>query len=144
MQCTTIWVQGQIGWWLGNRVHTLAMVSLILVALLGRPVESSGGWVVCPPWVPGVPGAAGQRKPVREGARLGVNVRAGCAHWRHTWVRALARSELLAGMWLLSSRWLPDWVPVLPWVEWLLEGISVAWPWLGQQPEMRLVLWGLG
>jgi hypothetical protein len=74
---------------------------------------------------------------------LGVNVKAGWEHWRHTWVRALARSELLAVMWLLSSRQLPDGVIVLPWVEWLLEGVAMAWPRLGQQPEMRLVLWGL-
>jgi hypothetical protein len=43
-------------------------------------------------------------------------------------------------MWLLSSQWLSDGVLVVPWVEWLLEGMSVAWPWLGQQPEMRLML----
>jgi hypothetical protein len=143
MQYTTIWVQGQIGSWVWGRLHTLAMVSLIVAALLGRSVESSGGWVACRPQVAGVPWAAGQRKPAREGVRLGVNVRAGWAHWGHTWVRALARSELLAVMWLLSSHWLPGWVPILPWVEWMLEGISVAWPWLGQQPEMRLVRWGL-
>jgi len=43
-------------------------------------------------------------------------------------------------MWLLSSQWLSDGILVVPWVEWLLEGMSVAWPWLGQQPEMRLML----
>jgi hypothetical protein len=59
-------------------------------------------------------------------------------------VRALARSEWLAGLWLLSSRRVSDWVMVLPWVEWLLAGVSVAWPWLGRQPEMRWVRWGIG
>jgi len=76
-----------------------------------------------------------------------VNVQAGWEHWRHTWVKALARSELLAGLWLLSSREslaLPAWVLLLPWVEWWLEGASVAWPWLGQQPEIRGVRWGVG
>lgn len=144
MQYTTTWVSGQIEGWLGSRLHTLVIVSLILAALVGRSVESSGGWVVCPPQVIELPGAAGRRKPVRGSARLGVNVRACWAHWRHIWVRALARGELLAVMWRLSSRRLPDWVPVLPWVEWLMEGVSVAWPWLGQQPEMRLMRWGLG
>ena len=144
MQYTTIWGQGQIGCWLGGRLHTLAMVGLILAALLGRPVESSRGWVACPPQVIELPGAGGRPSQAMPRASLGVNVRAGWAHLGHTWVRALARSELLAVMWLLSSRWLPNWVPILPWMEWLLEGIPVAWPWLGRQPEMRLVRWGLG
>ena len=61
MQCIPIWLQ----------------VSLILAALVGRPVESSQEWVTCPPQVTGLAGAAGQRGPAREGAQVGVNVRAG-------------------------------------------------------------------
>jgi transposase-like protein len=31
----------------------------------------------------------------------------------------------------------------LPWGEWVLEGLSVVWPWLGRQPEMRVLRWGV-
>jgi hypothetical protein len=51
--------------------------------------------------------------------------------------------ELLAGLWLVSGCGLPEGLIVLPGVEWLLEGLSVAWPWLGHQPEMRLVRWAI-
>jgi hypothetical protein len=33
---------------------------------------------------------------------------------------------------------------MLPGLEWLLAGLVVGWPWLGQQPEVRLVRWGVG
>jgi hypothetical protein len=33
---------------------------------------------------------------------------------------------------------------MLPALEWLLAGLGVGWPWLGQQPELRLVRWGVG
>jgi len=64
-------------------------------------------------------------------------------------MRALARSALLVVMWLVrdveggGGWWLLDWAPMVPWVEWVLEGGMVAWPWLGQQPEMRVVRWGI-
>jgi hypothetical protein len=144
MQCTTNWRQKQVRRWLGSRLHSLAVVSLVLVALLGHPLEVSVGWVVCRPQVIELPGVVGRPSQGRPKVGLGVDVGAGRAYWQHTWIRALARSELLAVMWLLSSRWLSAWVVVLPWVEWLLEGVSVAWSWLGQQPEMRLVRWGVG
>jgi hypothetical protein len=62
----------------------------------------------------------------------------------------LLRSELLATLsivrleWTQGHRWALDGAWVLPWVEWLLEGLSVAWPWLGRQPEMRALRWGVG
>jgi len=65
MQCTTIWTQRQIGRWLGNRLHTLALVSLVLAILRGHPLEVSLGWVGCPPQVIELAGAAG-----RPGRRL--------------------------------------------------------------------------
>ncbi len=74
----------------------------------------------------------------------GVSLVAGWRHLSHTWLRTLARSELLGGAWLLSSQSLPSAVALLPWARWLLDGLAVAWPWLGQQPELRVMRWGLG
>jgi transposase-like protein len=143
MQYTTKWGTGAIGYWLGSRLSKLAMAGLVLATLQGHPLVESLGWVTCPPQVIELAGAGrGESRARLEG--FGVSVRAGWEHLRHTWVRALARSELLAGMWLLSNRQVPGWVWLLPWLEWLLEGICVAWPWLGQQAELRWVGWGLG
>jgi hypothetical protein len=36
-----------------------------------------------------------------------------------------------------------DWSWLLPWAEWVLEGVSVVWPWLGRQPEMRVLRWAV-
>jgi hypothetical protein len=62
---------------------------------------------------------------------------------RHTWIQALARSELLAVLWVISGCGRLGSVLLLPWVEWFVAGVSVAWPRLGHQPEVRLVRWGL-
>jgi DNA-directed RNA polymerase subunit RPC12/RpoP len=68
---------------------------------------------------------------------------------QHTWVRALVLSELLAALNLLRIGWVQgrlgvlDWAWLLPWGEWMLEGLSVVWPWLGRQPEMRVLRWAV-
>jgi DNA-directed RNA polymerase subunit RPC12/RpoP len=68
---------------------------------------------------------------------------------QHTWVRVLARSELLAVLNLLrigltqGRLSVLDWAWLLPWGEWMLEGLSVVWPWLGRQPELRVLRWAV-
>ena len=146
MEYTTIGAGKSIGSWLGSRLHGLAVVSLIVAGVLGQPVEASQGWEVYAPQVIALPGAKKKLGKSRPSQVLRVNVQAGWEHWRHTWVRALARSELMAGVWLLSGQEgqvLPGWVLLLPWGEWLLEGVAVGWPWLGQQAEMRWLRWGV-
>ena len=134
MQHNTTWTVRQIkGWW-GQRCDTIALLGLVLMALLGQPLESSLGIATPLP-----------RYHHREPAVLaGVSLVAGWRHLSHTWLRTLARSELLGGAWLLSSQSLPSGVALLPWARWLLDGLAVAWPWLGQQPELRVMRWGLG
>ena len=144
MECTAGWTWKQTERWLGNRLHILVLASVILVALLGQLPESGLGWVSCPPQGIELPEMQGRRTPTRLQVGQGVSLRSGWEQMRHTWIRALARSELLAVLWLFGSRKLPAGVVLLPWVEWWLEGISVTWPWLGRQPEVRLVRWGLG
>ena len=113
-------------------MHPLVVVSLVLMALLGYSPESSLGWVTCPPRVAEWPGGVGKGGESRGRIVWEVNVEVGWEHLRDTWMRVLARSELLTVMWLVSAlqgqseQWMPGWVLLLPWVEWLLEGVSVA------------------
>lgn len=128
----------------------MVVVSVIVTALLGQLPESSLGWV--PHTLQRFRGGEAHQKRKRE-PRLplqALNLSAGGDQLRGQWVRALVRSELLATLsivrieWAQGHPWVLDGAWVLPWVEWLLEGLSVAWPWLGRQPEMRVLRWGVG
>jgi hypothetical protein len=127
----------------------VVVVSVVLTALLGQLPESSLGWVSNPPQTFGWWEAHKKRKREQRPDAQSWSLAAGWERLRSTWVRALVRSELLATLSIVrieltqGHRWVLDGAWVLPWVEWLLEGLSVAWPWLGQQPEMRALRWGV-
>jgi hypothetical protein len=126
------------------------VVSVVLTALLGQLPESSLGWVSYPPQTFGGWGAYKKQKREQRLNPRGWSLAAGWERLRSTWGRALVRSELLATLSIVRLElaqghpWVLDGAWVLPWVEWLLEGLSVAWPWLGRQPEMRALRWGVG
>ena len=140
MKYTIKWVRRDIENWIENRLHLLAVMGLVLAAWTGQPVGSVVGWEACPPQVIALSKMSRQHK---HWEHVGLQLDVGWSHLRHTWMRALARSELLLGVWLLGSQRLSSWILLLPWLEWLSEGLSVAWPWLGRQPEMRLLWWAL-
>jgi transposase-like protein len=142
MKCTSSWAIRSRQGWLGQRLHMLGVLGLVLAALGGQPVESSWGWVTCPPAVMEL---GEERHPRRRVSRGGawLNMRAGLGHLRQTWLGMVVRSEVLGVLWGLSGGWLPGWVVLLPGLEWLLGGLGVGWPWLDQQPEVKLVRWGL-
>ena len=133
-----------------SRLHALVVVSVVLNALAGPLPESSLGWVGYPPSVVGWCGAGKRRQKERLPLLWGLSLAAGWRQMQRTWIRAFVRSELLAVLSMVrlqpvhSERWVLDWAWTLPWAEWLLEGISVAWPWLGRQAEMRALRGGLG
>jgi hypothetical protein len=126
------------------------VVGVVLTALVGPLSESSLGWVSYPPQVIGWCGTCKRGNEKRLPLLWDVSLRAGWAQVGRTWLRALVRSELLAALSIVrigmmhSRPWVLDWAWGLPWVEWLLEGISAAWPWIGRQPELRALRWGLG
>jgi hypothetical protein len=140
----------RIGRWVASRVHALVVVSVVLTALLGQLPEDSLGWVSYPPQMWRWWGASKKGKRKHRPNQQGMSLAAGGERLRSTWVRALIRSELLATLSIVRIEleqghpWVLDWAWVLPWVEWLLEGLSVAWPRLGRQPEMRGLRWGVG
>jgi len=94
-------------------------------------------------------GASGVGHRKRRENERALSLTAGRAWVQRTWVRALARSELLATLSLVRIGWAQgrfsvlDWVWLLPWGEWVLEGLSVVWPWLGRQAEMRVLHWAV-
>jgi hypothetical protein len=50
MQCTIGLGKGQWEWM--TVAHTIGVIGLVVLALLGNKVESSSGWIACPPqWV---------------------------------------------------------------------------------------------
>jgi hypothetical protein len=135
--------------WVASRVHGLVVVSVVVTALLGELPESSLGWESYAPQMFGWWGSCKNRKRKERPNAQGLSLAGGWERLRSTWVRALVRSELLATLnlvrieWAHGRQWVLDWAWVLPWVEWILEGLSVAWPWLGRQPEMRVLCWGV-
>ncbi|MBC8252822.1 MAG: DDE-type integrase/transposase/recombinase [Ardenticatenia bacterium] len=150
MKYTPIWTQKRTGDWLGSRLHALVVISVVLTALVGPLPESSLGWVGYPPQGVGWCGAGKREQKERLPLLWGLSLAAGWRQIQRTWIRALVRSGLLAVLSMVrmqrvhGDRWVLGWAWVLPWIEWLLEGISVAWPRLGRQAEIRALRWGVG
>jgi DNA-directed RNA polymerase subunit RPC12/RpoP len=125
------------------------VVSVLLTALVGQVPESSLGWVSYPPQVVDVRGTSRARPRKWRANEGGMNLTAGQEWVQRTWVRALARSGLLAALsaariGLEAGRAsVLDWSWLLPWAEWVLGRVSVVWPWLGRQPEMRVLRWAV-
>jgi hypothetical protein len=125
------------------------VISVVWAALVGQMPESSLGWVSYPTQILDIGGVSRARHRKRRGTEWGLSLAAGREWMQQTWVRALVRSELLAALHLLRIGWVRgrlsvlDWAWLLPWGEWVLEGLSVVWPWLGRQPEIGVLRWAL-
>jgi transposase-like protein len=123
------------------RVHGLVILSCVVLALLGRMPESSGGWLSCPPQRVRLEAIRPSRQPRRaRGAREGW-LRRGWQWLRASWRIPAARSLVLWGMREVSGRWGPGWVVGLPWLLWLWQSGGRMWPGLSRQPEWRGVGW---
>ncbi|MFQ5344089.1 MAG: hypothetical protein ACE5F6_21305 [Anaerolineae bacterium] len=73
-------------------MHALVVLSILVLALLGRMPESQAGWITCPPQVVML-AAEGRRRMGRP-----ANGRCRLIHWQHlahTWHIPLVRSLLL-------------------------------------------------
>jgi hypothetical protein len=135
--------------WGGNRLHFLGMVSLVLAALLGQPMQLSAGLIILPSHVYRLPVPMKGRKKrrnrnsTRGTIYTGMSAKRGVIHLYHTKEQVLARSGLFCVLWEVGGCIFSGWVLFLPCVKWLMDGISAGWPWLGQQPEIRFIRWAI-
>lgn len=115
--------------------HTVVLVSLLILAVLGHVPDSQAGWLTCPP--DRLVSPARQRvgcSPARAGDALGDYV-------AHTAYQPLMRSLLVFGLWWLSGRRGPPWLLWWPWWVWLWQVAAVVWPGLRHRPGWRVGQW---
>ncbi len=125
MQHITKWPIAQVG-------HTLVLLSLLTLALLGQLPASQAGWVTCPPRLAGWPLHTPARRARVVAPLLRARLRC-CGHYlRHGWRTPLARSLLLAGLWLASGRQGPGWVVLVPWLGLVSQAVRAGWPECGR------------
>jgi len=138
MQCITGWAERQRCW--GAIAHTIAVLGLMLLLVMGCAPESLGGWVACPAqgWVAGQAGRQAGRK---RHPGHGWAWRVGWTWLRRSWPLAALRSEALLALVLLTERWEWDWTCLLPWLAWLWKGLGLVWPGLGRQPLYAALGW---
>jgi len=131
MKCTTKWTNRQRQW--GVVAHTVAVLGLVILTMRGVTLESVGGWIGNP--LLRIRRVEERWRGSREKGYSGRFAwRTGWEWMRRSWLVALARSEGLMVLALLSEQQAWGWVCLLPWVTWLWKGIGVGWPALGRQP----------
>lgn len=115
MKCSRDGAVRSIQGWLGQRLHLLGVLGLVLSALGGQPLVSSLGWVACPPQVVVLLGGSNKGQGAgRGGCGVALGIRAGLRHLGQTGLGMMARSEVIGVLWGLSRGWLPGWVVLLP------------------------------
>jgi transposase-like protein len=119
------------------RVHLGVVLCFVILVLLGHsPISAVGGLPLCGA---GYGGSAGRGRGAWGGHGSWCD---GGQGWRYlcgTWQAPLARSMLLAGLWLASDR-AGAWVVIAcPWVVWAWQGVGVFCPTLARQPEWLLL-----
>ncbi len=98
------------------------------------------GWFICPPQIIMTTTKSRKKKKKRRHAGLSVAyIQIACAreYAKESYSLPLWRSLFLLDLWLCSGQLLPEFLILLPCLEWLLSALSVAWPWLGQLTEIR-------
>jgi hypothetical protein len=121
---------------LPRRIHGLAVLCFVALALMGHPLEVSAGWSVWPPVVYVTQARARRRKEVAGPAS--TSLRAVRLWAGRTWYVPLCRSLLLQVVWWTSGHSGPAVGALLPWLAWAWQFTGLLWPSLARQPE-----WGL-
>ncbi len=123
------------------RMHGLVVISCLVLGLLGRMPESSGGWV-SGSGQEGGPVAVVQGGRRRRQLGKGEVREAGDRQWAvGAWRTAALRSLALWGVWQLSGEWGPNWVIGLPWLMWLWQWGGRRWPGWQAEPEWQGIGW---
>jgi len=122
---------------LPGRMHGLAVLCFVVLALVGHPLEVSAGWFVWPPTVYMTQGMARRRKEVARPAR--PSVQAARLWTRQTWAVPLCRSLLLQSVWWTSGHSGLAVGALLPWLVWMWQLSGLLWPSLLRQPEWQVL-----
>jgi len=134
MQCTIGWANHQRQW--GAVAHTMAVLGLVALTAVGVSLESSGGWVACPPLLVGI-GNEQRRRRRRRHRHYRFAWRVGWVWLRRSWMVTAVRSEALMLLVFLTGCREWEWVCLLPWAVWLWKGWGAVWPGLGRRPLYR-------
>jgi transposase-like protein len=127
------------------RMHVLAVLCFLALAMLGYPPQASVGWIAWPPVVYDVPSfgsgrAAWSRRCAHaRGCSAASRWSAAWSYACRTWRLPLLRSMMLAALWWASGQRGPVWIVSLPWAIWVWQGVGLLWPGLRRQPEWWLV-----
>ena len=124
------------------RLHILVLLSVLVLALLGRVPDGQAGWVTCRPRVVVVAVQGRWRGRHRRGSKKsGDHENGGWLYLSRTWHVPLLRGLVMGVLWYLGGRQGTPWVIGLPWMLWLWEATVIFWPWLRGQPEWRGIKW---
>jgi len=138
MQYTTSSALGAALRVLPARLHVLAVLCLVVLALVGHPLEPSAGWSVWPPVVYVTQATVRRRKEVAGPAITSVGA---VRLWAgRTWHVPLCRSLLVQIVWWASGHSGPAVGVLLPWLAWVWPLTGLLWPSLKRQPEWGLLL----
>jgi transposase-like protein len=121
--------------------HSLVVLSLLVLDLLGRMPDSQAGWLISPPQPPSVPIIPVRRKRQRAALSLHTRLRSLWQYLAHSWVQPILRSLLLVMLWLLSGCRGPGVLIGWPWLLWLWQAVVVGWPELAHQPLWHAGRW---
>jgi len=122
-------------------LHGLAVLSLLGLALLGRPVESQVGWIPCPARAPGLPPLPIRRKGRRLSQSACGRLRPLWHYVSRSWYQPCLRSLVLAVLWAVSGRQGPVLIIGWPWLLWVWLGVALSWPEVGQAAAWRAGHW---
>ena len=130
---------GRAGYQVAWALFGLAVVSVVVLAVLGQVPGAAAGWVRGPT----LPALRVWRRVRRRPRCWVVPWAALGGYLRQSWRPALVRSLLLWGLWTWGGRWGPAWLWLAPWGLWLWQGCGVGWPAWRRGGPWRWVQWGL-
>ncbi len=124
-----------------ERWHSLVILSLVVLALLGRMPDSEAGWLTNPAQPPSVPSLSICRKKQRPALSLHARLRNLGPYLARSWSQPVLRSLLLTVLWYCSGYRGPVVILGWPWLLWLWQAAGVGWPELAHQPLWRAGHW---
>jgi hypothetical protein len=134
MKHTTKPLYAQLLFW-----HLLVLISVLTLALLGRPPESQAGWLTGQPclieWISPRFATRGQAVGLNHGQDHGW------CYLADSWLQPGLRCLLLMGLWPVTGRRWPAVLVFWPWLLWLWRGLVVVWPEWARRPGWQRGYW---